>query len=100
MSGESEYFHSGTLDEALLASSSIPLMFPAVKREQAVYYDGGILDNLPVKPLLGTCTFLIGVHVNSPDDLTADKPTPAKLLDRLTHLAIGQSVAQSAQKCA
>ncbi len=98
-SGETEYFHSGKLDEALLASSSIPVMFPAVKRENAVYYDGGILDNLPVKPLLGQCKFLIGVHVNAPDGVPADKPAPAKLLDRITHLAIGKSVAQSAQKC-
>ena len=99
ISGTTEYFHSGKLDEALLASSSIPLMFPAVKRQSAVYYDGGILDNLPITPLLGKCSFLIGVHVNSPDDLTADKPTPTKLLDRITHLAISQSVAHNSQKC-
>ncbi|HWK57963.1 MAG TPA: patatin-like phospholipase family protein [Parapedobacter sp.] len=99
ISGETEYIHSGVLDEALLASSSIPLMFPAVKREKAVYYDGGILDNLPVKPILGQCKFLIGVHVNALDQLTPDKFTPAKILDRITHLAIGRSVAQSARKC-
>src|SRR5690606_32106883 len=51
ISGASEYFHSGQLDEALLASSSIPLLFPSVKHNDSVYYDGGILDNLPVKPL-------------------------------------------------
>src|SRR5690606_35739314 len=81
------------------ASSSIPLMFPAVKREKAVYYDGGILDNLPVKPVLGQCNFLIGVHVNAPDEIEPDKLTPAKILDRVAHLAMGQSVAQNAKKC-
>lgn len=99
LSGETEYLHSGTLDEALLASSSIPLMFPSVKRNETTYYDGGILDNLPVKPLLGQCKLLIGVHVNAPDRISPDKLTPAKILDRVTHLAIGQSVAQNAQKC-
>ncbi|MFB2117594.1 patatin-like phospholipase family protein [Parapedobacter sp. 2B3] len=99
LSGETAYFHSGTLDEALLASSSVPLMFSAIKHEKAVYYDGGILDNLPVEPLLGQCKFMIGVHVNAPDQLTPDKFTPAKILDRVTHLAIGQSVARSAQQC-
>lgn len=99
LSGKTEYFHTGTLDEALLASSSVPLMFPSVKRAQSVYYDGGILDNLPVKPLLGQCKLLIGVHVNAPDQITPDKLTPAKTLDRIVHLANGQSVAQSAQKC-
>lgn len=99
LSGKVDYFHSGPLDDALLASSSVPLMFPYVKRDKSVYYDGGILDNLPVKPLLGQCKFLIGVHVNAPDEIKPDKLTPAKLLDRITHLAIGQSVAQNAQKC-
>ena len=99
MSGKTEYFHSGTLDEALLASSSVPLMFPAVQRDKSVYYDGGILDNLPVKPLLGQCKFLIGVHVNALDHVTADKLTPAKVFDRVAHLAMGQSVALNAEKC-
>ena len=52
LSGKTEYLHTGALDDALLASSSIPLMFPSVQRNETVYYDGGILDNLPVKPLL------------------------------------------------
>lgn len=98
-SGQIEYFHSGTLDEALLASSSVPLMFPAVKHKGSMYYDGGILDNLPVKPLLGQCKFLIGVHVNAPNRIMADKLSPAKVFDRITHLAIGHSVAESAKKC-
>src|SRR5690606_31050126 len=99
VSGKTEYLSSGTLDDALLASSSIPLIFPSVKRDRSVYYDGGILDNLPVTPLLGECKVLIGVHVNAPDQILPEKLTPAKILDRITHLAIGRSVAQNAQKC-
>ncbi|GGG86089.1 hypothetical protein GCM10007415_19460 [Parapedobacter pyrenivorans] len=97
--GKVEYFHSGTLDDALLASSSVPLMFPPIKRGESVYYDGGILDNLPVKPLLGQCKYLIGVHVNAPDHIEPEKLTPAKMLDRITHLAIGQSVGLNAREC-
>jgi NTE family protein len=29
-----------------------------------MYVDGGVLDNLPVKPLLGKCDLLIGSFVN------------------------------------
>jgi NTE family protein len=99
LSGETEYINSGALDEALLASSSVPVMFPPIKRNKTIYYDGGILDNLPVKPLLGQCKFLIGVHVNAPDNVTPEQLTPVKILDRVVHLAIGQSVAQNARKC-
>lgn len=99
LSGETEYIHSGILEAALLASSSIPLMFPSVQRDGAVYYDGGVLDNLPVQPLVGQCDFLIGVHVNAPDRITTEQLTPIKVLDRIIHLAIGQSVTQNAKKC-
>jgi len=99
LSGQPEYFHTGTLDEALLASSSVPVLFPSVKRENAVYYDGGLLDNLPIQPLAGLCNFLIGVHVNAPDKIKPDQLTTVKSLDRVIHLAIGQSVAQHAATC-
>lgn len=99
LSGKTEYFHTGPLDEALLASSSIPLMFPAARRNDLVYYDGGVLDNLPVQPLLGQCEFLVGVHVNAPDTITPEQLTPMKTLDRVIHLAIGQSVVRNAKKC-
>jgi NTE family protein len=29
-----------------------------------VYVDGGIMDNLPVRPLVGMCDFIIGSHSN------------------------------------
>ncbi len=99
LSGKTDYFHSGPLDDALLASSSVPLMFPSIKRDTSIYYDGGILDNLPVKPLLEQCEFLIGVHVNTPDQVTPEQLTPMKTLDRILHLAIGRSVAANARKC-
>ncbi|SKB33630.1 NTE family protein [Parapedobacter luteus] len=99
LSGKTEYFYTGPLGEALLASSSIPLMFPAVRRNKGVYYDGGILDNLPVQPLLGQCDLLVGVHVNAPDTVSPEQLTPIKTLDRITHLAISQSVLHNAKKC-
>src|SRR5690606_9918622 len=92
LSGKADYLHSGPLDDALLASSSVPMMFPSIKRNTSVYYDGGILDNLPVKPLLEQCEFLVGVHVNTLDAVTPEQLTPMKTLDRILHLAIGQSV--------
>ncbi len=37
--------------EMLLASASIPLVYPPVKLNMMHYHDGGCVDNIPVKPL-------------------------------------------------
>lgn len=37
--------------KALLASSAIPLAFPPVKIDGMHYYDGGCVDNIPIRPL-------------------------------------------------
>jgi len=99
LSGKTEYIDSGPLDEALLASSSVPLMFRPVPRSSAIYYDGGVLDNLPVQPLIDRCDYLIGVHVNAPDTVAPEQLTPIKTLDRIIHLAISQTVARNAARC-
>ncbi|GAA4808516.1 hypothetical protein GCM10023231_42250 [Olivibacter ginsenosidimutans] len=93
------YIHSGPLDQALLASSSIPFIFPAVTQNGSTYYDGGLLDNLPVTPLLGQCHYLIGIHVNALDHPASEQLSSLKMLDRVIHLAIGQAVVRNAQKC-
>lgn len=38
--------------DAVKASCSIPIVFPAVINENKKYYDGGLFDNTPVKPLV------------------------------------------------
>lgn len=37
--------------KALLASSAIPLAFPPIKIKGMHYYDGGCIDNIPVRPI-------------------------------------------------
>lgn len=53
---------SGSLPEAVRASMSIPLAFKPLKRGERLYYDGGIFDNFPWRPLDESCTpdLLIG----------------------------------------
>jgi NTE family protein len=99
VAGKTEYLHSGQLDQALLASSSLPLLFPPFKSGEKVYYDGGILDNLPIKPIITQCEFLIGVHVNALAPVSAQALTVRKTMDQIVHLAIGQSVYRNARKC-
>lgn len=47
--GEPELLRSGRLKAALLASSSIPGVFPSVAIDGRAYIDGGISANLPIR---------------------------------------------------
>jgi len=46
------YLHQGDLLNSVMASISIPGIFPPYKIGHEVYIDGGVLDPVPVKPLL------------------------------------------------
>jgi NTE family protein len=46
------YISKGKLLDALMASISIPGIFPAYKIRNRMYIDGGVLDPVPIKPLL------------------------------------------------
>ncbi|MFN7119792.1 MAG: patatin-like phospholipase family protein [Saprospiraceae bacterium] len=63
LSGKLEIISSGPLHQVIIASSSIPLIFKAVKIEDNLYVDGGALDNMPIYPLKGLCDVVIGVNV-------------------------------------
>jgi NTE family protein len=67
--GHVHYFSKGELLTPTLASCSIPAIFNPVEFQGNLYVDGGLVDNLPVKPLLEKCDFIIGCHCNhvSPD---------------------------------
>lgn len=61
--GRMEYFAEGPVEQAVLASSSIPILFSPVKIQSALYVDGGLMDNLPVQPLRGRCDKIIAVNI-------------------------------------
>lgn len=62
--GRSEYFSMGELLKPVIASASIPVLFKPVIINNIHYVDGGVLDNLPLRPLENKCRFLIGSSVN------------------------------------
>jgi len=62
-SGEYEILNSGNLFDAVVASSSIPIVFEPVDMNGSRYVDGGLLNNLPVEPLREICDTVIGVNV-------------------------------------
>jgi NTE family protein len=51
--------------KAVIASCSIPVVFPAVKQKQRKFYDGGVFDNVPVKPLVDAgCQEIITIQLS------------------------------------
>jgi NTE family protein len=60
-----EIASSGPLKEKIVASASIPFIFEPSIIDSFTYVDGGLVNNLPVEPLLNTCKYIIGISVNS-----------------------------------
>ena len=51
-SGEEVVFKNGLLAEAVWASCAIPGIFPPFVKEKRIFVDGGVIDNIPVEPVL------------------------------------------------
>lgn len=62
--GESVYFRHGSIVDAVIASSSIPVVFPPVFIEKRILVDGGVTNNLPTEPIEKQCKTIIASHVN------------------------------------
>ncbi|MDE3214668.1 MAG: patatin-like phospholipase family protein [Bacteroidota bacterium] len=98
---ETLFFSEGPLWENLLASASVPLLFKPVRREGAMLVDGGLLNNLPVEPLAGHCTVIIGSHVNRQRPLPEGNRRLSRLavLERSFHMAIATTVYERGRHC-
>lgn len=97
-SGRVEYFNEGDLIEKIIASSSIPGLFTPVKINNSLYADGGVLDNLPVRPVKDVSKKVIGVHVNytGPQD---ELGSAMSIVERSFHLSIGARISEMADEC-
>ena len=86
-----EYFTEGPLIDLILASSSIPVLFEATHINKVPYIDGGIMDNLPVDPLLNRCKKIIGIHVNPLGEINAST-SPWQVAERSFHMAVASEI--------
>jgi NTE family protein len=62
--GKAVYFSEGDLLNPVIASASIPVLFKPVVIDNILYVDGGVLDNLPLRPIENECRILLGSFVN------------------------------------
>jgi NTE family protein len=98
-SGKTEYFNDGELIPALLASSSIPVLFKPINIKGQLYVDGGILNNLPVEPLLEKSLPIVGIHVNPVGEIETIT-SALKIMERSLNLAVYANIKERVKQCA
>jgi len=96
--GKSVYFSQGELINPILASTSIPVIFAPLDFNEGTLVDGGILNNLPVEPLIAHCDFIIGIHVNPPHRDFSVRSFKS-MLERTFHLAVQNNVRERIKYC-
>jgi NTE family protein len=96
--GKTVYFDKGALIPAILASSCVPAVFNPVMVDGVMYVDGGILDNLPVKPIEDKCDFIIASHCNPIDD-HFDRMNIKAIIERSLLMAINGNTTISKGMC-
>ena len=96
--GRLVYFTKGPLIRTIQASSCIPGIFRPIMIDKQMYVDGGILNNFPVEPLIGTCDFIIGSscnHLKSVDQIT----NITTLMGRAGIMSINKDMEQKSSLC-
>lgn len=74
-------FQTGCVKDILLASSAIPVAFPAQMVEDEMYLDGFLTDNTPIQPLTNIgCDIVITVMLDRSDLLPTDKFPDSKII--------------------
>lgn len=96
--GRPEVLSKGALYQAVVASSSIPIIFEPQVINGQTYVDGGFFNDLPVEPLIGQCEKIIASHVNynGPDP---ELNSIRAIAERVYRLAIYQHVQKNFSKC-
>jgi NTE family protein len=92
------YFKTGNLIDAVVASSSIPIIFEPCLIDETYYVDGGLLNNFPVEPLVGNCDVIIGIHVNPINTAIVDFSLRS-MMERVFLMAIRNAVKEKIKFC-
>jgi NTE family protein len=94
---QTHYFSSGPISGPLLAASCVPIMFKPVEINGKLYMDGGIVNNLPVEPLLH-CDKILGSLTNP----IAENFVPSSIrtmIERTLLIAVNTNTYSRREKC-
>jgi NTE family protein len=89
--GKQVILKEGNVIEAIIASASIPIIFPPVFINEIPYADGGISGNLPVDPFINSPLKTIGIHVNQLD-VYNNSLGILRQIERTIHLGLKENV--------
>lgn len=99
-SGIQELRSTGELAQVVAASCSLPLMFKPVVIGGDHYVDGGVINNMPVGPLLHETDFIIGSNLMPYEALPpADTGTVINIVWRCFDLAVMSNSQSGASLC-
>ncbi|MEO9870792.1 patatin-like phospholipase family protein [Ekhidna sp.] len=90
LEGKVEYLSEGPLSTIVQASASIPIIFSPVEYQGKLYNDGGLFDNLPIKPLQDNCKKIISISI-SPIQKLDELKNLKEVVFRMFQLAINTS---------
>lgn len=88
----------GNIIDAVVASSSIPLVFEPVEIRGELYVDGGLLNNFPIEPLMIECDMIIGVNV-MPNVVKRDISGLRSIAERCVDLVVWNNTETRASQC-
>lgn len=96
--GVNAFFHDGPLIRSVLASCAVPVIFEPIQLNGDYYIDGGILNNMPVEPLVGHCDIILGSNCN-PIDGNYKTGNMRSLLERSLLMAISVNTHAKKSMC-
>ncbi|MCX6306419.1 MAG: patatin-like phospholipase family protein [Bacteroidetes bacterium] len=96
--GSQHIFSKGNIIDAIIASSSIPVVFPPVLIEGIPYVDGGLSNNLPIEPFGKKKSETVSIYVN-PVRIFKPDESVFEVMDRAIHLSFREKVIRSSDGC-
>lgn len=98
LAGKIEYFTEGNLADRVEASAAIPVLYSPVNIDGKLYADGGIFDNIPVRPLKDKAKKIIAVSI-SPIQEIEELTSLVQVASRMFQLAVNPNNDEIKTQC-